>query len=571
MSERSDPRQEAREKLMGLGERSFHKSYYPELRKRVTDLELFRTLLDQAGDAILLIDAATGHIMDFNQTCLDLFGRSREKLDDAALADIFPAHALQTLEAVFNDADARTSMSLETAVIRPGGEAVPVELSLTLREIQDKRFAVAVARDISQRIQSQNQLKAAEEKYRSIFENAVEGIFQITPEGRFLSANPSMAALLGYASADEMLENVKDFSAQHYVGPHERHRLLEILEEYGYVSSYEVQLKRCGGKSIWVSFSSRVVQDGQGRIRYFEGFCTDVTKRKEAEEALSSLTWELERKVSERTRDLARKAAELERANENLREQDELKSAFFSAVSHELRTPLTSVLGFAKVIQKEFTRHIDSRCAQDPKLERVCRRIKDNLSIIVEEGARLTRLINDYLDLSKIESGRVEWRDQDIDVAQLLETARETVAGGFAEKPDVSLRLAPPQEPFAIHADPDRMLQVLINLLHNALKYTERGEVEMTAVNAGRGRVRITVRDTGVGVPGQDLKKIFNKFHQASRGDTIIGDAKGAGLGLALCREIVSHYKGRIWAESTVGQGSVFSVELPLAPLSGQV
>jgi Na+/proline symporter/signal transduction histidine kinase len=246
-----------------------------------------------------------------------------------------------------------------------------------------------------------------------------------------------------------------------------------------------------------------------------------VDYHQEREALLERQAAELERVVDERTRDLARKARELEEANTRLLELDRMKSAFLSSVSHELRTPLTSILGFAKLVAKDFGRHFQPLAKEGAPLEKKARRINENLSVIADEGDRLTRLINNVLDLNKIESGRMEWRDRDISVPELLERAEHAVSAMFRENPRVVLRVEAEEGLPVLHADPDQLLQVCINLLNNACKFTERGEVRLSAHATGDGGVRISVRDTGRGIEPADLERVFDKFYQVVHPDTL--------------------------------------------------
>jgi signal transduction histidine kinase len=287
----------------------------------------------------------------------------------------------------------------------------------------------------------------------------------------------------------------------------------------------------------------------------------DVQRQNELEDLIRNL----EKIVEVRTYALRRKAANLEEANARLRELDTMKSDFLSSVSHELRTPLTSVLGFAKLINRDFVRAFWPLAEGDRLLEIKRRRILDNLEIIEREGERLTRLINDVLDLNKIESGRVDWNDRDLKVEQIVDQAVHAVSSLFAEKPDVELRVFVEPGLPSLRVDPDRLLQVLINILNNAAKFTESGSVTLEACEVA-GNIRFKVADSGVGIPRQDLRKIFDKFHQAATRDTLKVKPQGTGLGLAICREIVEHYSGAIWADSEPGKGSSFFVELPTHP-----
>ncbi|SOB59585.1 putative Histidine kinase [Pseudodesulfovibrio profundus] len=286
-----------------------------------------------------------------------------------------------------------------------------------------------------------------------------------------------------------------------------------------------------------------------GKTSQYQGavwLIRDITYRKEMEETLT--------KAKEDT----------EKVNQQLRELDRTKSALVSSVSHELRTPLTSLLGFSKLILKNFANNFWPLAKGNPKLLTKGAQIVENLNILIHEGNRLTRLINDVLDLNKIEMGYTEWRDEPINAATLARNATNAVKGQFEEHPTIDLVTNTSSNLPDIVVDADRMTQVLLNLLTNAAKFTARGSVTFSTYVTEAGMLRFEVKDTGPGIDTLEQDRIFDVFHQA--GNTGPSDSKphGAGLGLAISREIVKHYNGTIWVESEPGNGATFIIELPL-------
>lgn len=269
--------------------------------------------------------------------------------------------------------------------------------------------------------------------------------------------------------------------------------------------------------------------------------------------------------IRKRARDQSAKARDLEKANERLRVVDEMKSNFLSLVSHELRTPLTSIRGYSKMLEKEFSRSFYSLAENDARLQQRGGRILNNLSVIEKESLRLTELINDVLDLARIESGRMEWRDAMNSPLEMVATAVETMKGHYAQKPQLDLEMEVRPELPQMLVDKDKVHQILINLLSNALKFTEEGGVSVKADKWGEHSIRFIVIDTGIGIGQDDLQSVFDKFQQLGH-DTLTDKPTGTGLGLAICKEIVDHYGGQIWVESEEGKGSKFTVELPLDP-----
>ncbi len=408
-------------------------------------------------------------------------------------------------------------------------------------------------------------LQKAEEKYRGIFENAIEGLFQLTPNGELRRANPAMARIFGYDSRDEFLSDIQLLGVRGMINPDAMRDFGRQVREHGEVVCFETQCYRRDGETFWAALNARAIYGESRELLLIEGFLADITERKKVEQDLANLNRHLEQLVRDRTEDLVNKAHELEEANQRLRELDEMKSEFLSSVSHELRTPLTSILGFSKLLNKDFARSFLPLAGEDGPLLRRGERIQENLDIISHEGERLTRLVNDVLDLNKIESGQMGWHDQSISLADAIDLAVRTVAGTFAQNPEVDVTMEIDPNLPVMTVDPDRIQQVLINLLNNAAKFTTKGTVTVRAFLRFK-QVRVEVADTGLGISHEDQAQIFEKFHQI-HSNTLGNKPEGTGLGLAICREIIEHYGGRIWAESEPGQGATFIFTLPLLDL----
>lgn len=271
----------------------------------------------------------------------------------------------------------------------------------------------------------------------------------------------------------------------------------------------------------------------------------------------------LEEELNKKNREeeLLKQNIELLEANRRLQELDKMKSDFISTVSHELRTPLTSILGFSKIIKKRLEEVIFPQInTDDKKVERASRQVSDNVKIIIMEGERLTKLINDVLDIAKMEAGKVEWNMEPLSVAEVIERATSSTTALFEQ---TGLRLIKDIEAGLpeIQGDHDRLIQTVINLISNAVKFTGEGSVTCRVRKKG-GMVTVSVIDTGMGIAREDQEKIFEKFKQV--GDTLTDKPKGTGLGLPISKQIVEHHGGRIWVESELGKGSIFSFTLPI-------
>ncbi|HEY9364685.1 MAG TPA: GAF domain-containing protein, partial [Chitinophagaceae bacterium] len=252
---------------------------------------------------------------------------------------------------------------------------------------------------------------------------------------------------------------------------------------------------------------------------------------------------------------------EAEYASKTAEKANEAKSAFLSTVSHELRTPLTSVLGFAKIIRKRLEEKIFPIVdKENPKTGKTIDQISENLNVVISEGERLTHLINDVLDLAKIEAGKMEWSQEDVSLPEVAERAIAATTSLFDQKSIKLVRQIDNNLP-QISGDSDKLIQVIINLISNAVKFTDTGSVTCHLYKKG-AEVIVSVTDTGIGIAAEDFGAVFEQFKQVG-GDTLTDKPKGTGLGLPICKEIVEHHGGRIWLESEVGKGSTFSFALP--------
>jgi DNA-binding response OmpR family regulator/anti-sigma regulatory factor (Ser/Thr protein kinase) len=231
-----------------------------------------------------------------------------------------------------------------------------------------------------------------------------------------------------------------------------------------------------------------------------------------------------------------------------------------STVSHELRTPLTSVLGFAKIIKKRLEDRIFPLVqSDDRKVAQTIRQVEENLAVVVSEGERLTKLIDDVLDLAKIEAGKLEWHMEPVSVEDIVDRATAATSSLLEQKGLHLVKEIAAGLP-SVSGDRDRLIQVVINLISNAVKFTDTGSVTCRAVQKN-GTLVVSISDTGMGIAPADQPKVFERFKQV--GDTLTDKPKGTGLGLPICREIVEHHRGQIWVESEVGKGSTFAFSLP--------
>ncbi|HMQ07436.1 MAG TPA: GAF domain-containing protein, partial [Saprospiraceae bacterium] len=260
--------------------------------------------------------------------------------------------------------------------------------------------------------------------------------------------------------------------------------------------------------------------------------------------------------------DVKKAKQQAEEATKLAEEASAAKGAFLSTVSHELRTPLTSVLGFAKIIRKRLEEKIFPLVdTSDKKTEKVIGQIAENLQVVISEGERLTNLINDVLDLAKIEAGKMEWHKEPVSLPDIAERAIAATSALFNQKSLKLIKNIDTDLPELI-GDKDKLIQVVINLISNAVKFTDAGSVSCSVYRQVNDLI-LSVTDTGIGIARQDYGAVFEQFKQVV-GDTLTDKPKGTGLGLPICKQIIEHHGGRIWLESDLGKGSTFFISLPI-------
>jgi PAS domain S-box-containing protein len=387
-----------------------------------------------------------------------------------------------------------------------------------------------VSRDITELKLAQVELERTEKKYRSIVVNALDGIFQTTPEGHYLSANPALARIYGFESVEELIGERTNIAEQLYVNPARREEFQRLLQANDRIEGFESQVYRRDGEVIWIAENARAVRDLSGQLMYYEGTVEDITARKRAEHEL------------EMARDAALQSARA-------------KSAFLANTSHEIRTPMNGIIGMTRLL-------LDTPLTPEQR---------SHLETLRSSAEGLLTILKDILDFSKIESGRMEFESLEFDLRELVEDTVELLAErAFGKHLELTVWIDH-RIPALVGGDSGRVRQVLTNLLNNAIKFTMTGEVmvrvELIGEETEAWMIRCEVTDTGVGIAPEALGKIFDPFVQADGSTT--RRFGGTGLGLSISRGLMHGMGGELGVTSELEKGSTFWFTLRVRRVGG--
>ncbi|MBT4687782.1 MAG: PAS domain S-box protein [Rhodospirillaceae bacterium] len=361
----------------------------------------------------------------------------------------------------------------------------------------------------------------SEKRNSSIIDSLDETYYRTGKDGRIIVASPSARDLLGYSVEELIGYPLGDF----YADPSEREVFLEALNANGgRIRDFESRLKRKDGTEIWVRTNAHFVHDDDGQISGVEGVTRDVSDRKKAEQTIEHAL------------------AEAQAANKS-------KSEFLANMSHELRTPLNAIIGFADVMKSEIFGPLGSN------------RYKSYMKDIQDSGQHLLAIINDILDLARVDSGHVELQESEIDLAELLELCRRMFTVQARNK-NFEFTVQSMETPIRLLGDQRLLQQVIINLISNAVKFTPSGGSITVAAEKTEGNdLVIRIRDSGIGMSAEEMKTIFEPFRQVDSSLTRRYD--GTGLGLSLSKGLTELHNGMIQFESALGEGTTVTVLLP--------
>jgi PAS domain S-box-containing protein len=491
--------------------------------------EDFHRIVFESADIGIYMTAHTGVLISVNDAFARMMGfvsaadlLSRVGENPAALyAD--PGQRDRLLRKIATTGHLNNEVS---EIIRFDGVRIWISESASMHGLgTDNAVLIGTVIDITELVASQQALRTAEERYRGLFENAIDGTYISSLEGKMLDANQALARINGYDTPDELITAVNNIAIEWYVDPKRRSEFVALAERDGFVRNFESEIYRHKTRErIWISETARLVRNADGTPSHFEGTAVDITERKSFERQLM----------------LARRDAE---------SSNRAKTEFLASMSHELRTPLNAIMGFSELIT--LMTRADAGLA----------RINEYAGDIHASAHILFRLIEEILDYSKLESGKATIDDGIVDLGEIMRQC-VTMLSSRAAKGGIDLQLSLPPELPRIRGDQRRLLQIVLNLLTNAVKFTPAGgKVSVSAAFEPDGRLIFGVADTGIGISATDVERIFEPFVQVNR--SAFHQQEGTGLGLAICRSLVELHQGRIEITSQPGQGTHVRVLLP--------
>ncbi len=510
--------------------------------KHKTEIDInYKKILDTITDVVFII-STTGKILYTNSQAKTILGYKPETIEGKNFIKFIPKNEiikyLRRLKEVFLK---RQIPLFESTILHADGRQIPIEISAQIMEYQGNLAAIGTIRDISNRKKAEQALIESEKNFRLLFENAPFGIYTASPGGKILEINNEALRIIGSPSAEASKKiNILTFPP---------------LIENGYASAFRESIRK-GKKvnferfyvSMWgkkAIISSQIIplKDEFGKIVKIYTVMQDISARKQAEQKLKEQNEEYSKLVYE----YQNQNKKLIEAKLKADEANRLKSEFLTNMSHEIRTPMNAIIGFSEVLQMQL---------KDEKY-------LSYVDKIMSSGNNLLGLINDILDLSKIEAKQIEIKPEKINVRKIFDEVSLIFSGISKQKQIPILININKKLPKYIYTDAFRLKQILMNLVSNALKFTEKGQVTISAnavLNDNQENIDfiIDVSDTGIGIHEDEFQTIFQSFSRiAQEDDRLYG---GTGLGLAITRQLVELMNGTISVKSKIGTGSTFTI-----------
>ncbi len=482
--------------------------------------EKLRNIIEHSNEMFYIHD--TNHVLTYvSPQSQEILGYSQEEMK-------FEWTRLVTDNPINDKGFEKTVKAIETGIRqddyllelnRKDGKKIFVQISESpLKNSENKVIGIAGAlSDVTEKILAERALKESEERFRGLYENAILGIYRTSPDGNILMANPALLNLLGYSSFEEFKKLNAKFAL--YADPETRAEFKKIVNEKGEIFGFETIAKKKDGTEFYIRESARQVKDGEGNILYYEGIIEDITSQKEAEQKLIE----------------AKEAAE---------KSDLLKSDFLAQMSHEIRTPINVIQSFSGLIKDEV-KHVISK------------ELLNSFNIIDNASRRMIRTIDLILNMSQLQTDSYTLSKSEIDLYNDIFVQIYPELSRLAEEKDLKLNIKDPGEILKVNVDEYSVRQVFDNLIHNAIKYTHKGSVNIDLIKNSKN-VIVEIKDTGIGISKEYLPHLFKPFTQEEHGYT--RKYEGNGLGLALVKRYCELNNIEINVDSEKNEGTTFTL-----------
>lgn len=454
--------------------------------------------------------------LKWSQEQYRIFGQTRGDFDltyKGYLDHFTVSEQKRIMDLVKGSVETRSEFVIEHDIRRKDGTSITVmeRGNIIFDTNNDPVGMFGTTQDISERKDYEEQLLRAELKYRSIIDNSADGIYQSTPDGKFIMVNPSMAAIFGYASPKEMIDEVQDIGSQIYANSVDRMNMSEIIVRNDHIENYELQVNKKDRTTIWVSANIRVLRGGDGTIQFYEGILEDISERKKAEEEILQLNKSLEQ--------------------------------FANITAHDLQEPIRMVSGFLGLLEKKYASALDDQGRS------YIFRAKDGAD-------RMSVLIRDLLEFSR--SGNKAAKKEAVNLAAVIDLVQKDMSIVIQ---DTSAGLCVPEQMPVVEGTHSALYRLFLNLVSNGIKFRKKDAVPQVSIllDEQTDCWEFTVQDNGIGVPEKDQPKLFQAFQRLHRKE----EYPGTGLGLVTCKKIVETHGGKIWMTSEFGKGTAFHFTLP--------
>ncbi|PKL37610.1 MAG: hypothetical protein CVV44_14785 [Spirochaetae bacterium HGW-Spirochaetae-1] len=543
-----------------------------QLNARTTELQAalhqFVNIVEFLPDATFVVDQ-DNKIIAWNQACEDMTGVKKEMLlgkGNFAYAEPFfderrpilidllnlPIQEIEETYKYIQRKGDRLYAESYIPRLRNGQGAHLWGVAAPLYDHNGRQCgAIETVRDVTEQKQMEEALRASEREYRELMMLANSIILRWSRDGKITFLNEFGLRFFGYTEAEII--------GRHVIGtivPENEttgRDLRQLIEEIcTNPKKFERNINEnmlSTGESVWIDWTNKAVLDDAGRIKEVLSIGSDITDRKQAEEQVRLLNDDLRRHAEILEQRVNERTAELAAAMEKAQAADRIKSAFLATMSHELRTPLNSIIGFTGIMLQGLAGPMNEEQHKQ-------------MTMVQNSSRHLLSLINDVLDISKIEAGQLDLSISSFNLKASIDKMVKLISP-LAEQKGIDLKVDNPGDIDTITADQRRLEQIIINLLNNAIKFTEKGHVRVTFWNEN-DHYFLSVSDTGIGIQADEISKLFQPFHQIDTG--LSRKHEGTGLGLSICKKLLNMMGGAIEVKSVLGQGSTFTISIPKEP-----